>query len=169
MKDYGNITAAELTSKDYDWFFQQALCKRDLPHSILSRLRMCYPDLVELEKSNFRDLNLKFAITLIEKLRHVIVHNAGWTKSKEDFIVAVAKQAGVYNNGNIAKENIEFVNDFFGIDEYENMIALLEVKSEQILPLESYVCRVGILIEILLGYGHFILQLIKSTDDSARA
>ena len=85
LKDYGNISLSELGEKDYAWHVEQARKKKDKPHSILNRFRKQFPGLKAIEATNKIQVNLSLAITLIEKLRHVIVHKGGKVSSKEEF------------------------------------------------------------------------------------
>ncbi|MCU7835367.1 MAG: hypothetical protein KZQ83_08940 [gamma proteobacterium symbiont of Taylorina sp.] len=161
MRDYGNVTILEAQDKSFLWYVDQARKKGDLPQSIIKPLQKKFPRLADVEQNNIRDIHLGFVIAFIAQLRHQIVHNAGWTISKEELILKVGKKIGLYNNGQIDEPLVDFANDFFGSGEHENMVALLEVATNTDIPLDTYVCRVRILIEIILGYSNFILQIIK--------
>jgi hypothetical protein len=143
--------------------------KKGAPKSILVRFRNLFPQLRKIESKNQLKVNLVFAITLIEKLRHIIVHNGGETSDKTRFIQCVAKDAGMLNNGNINKENTELVNQFFGEGEYENLVALLEipVDPEEELPRDH--CRFGILANILMSYSNLLHQMVSDHVISTKA
>jgi hypothetical protein len=161
MKDYGNITIAEARQKDFHWYLDQARKKKDLPHSILIPLRKNFPAVASAETRNFQNIHLGFAVAMIARLRHQIVHNRGWTESQQQLVLDVAKQVGLYNNGQVAKQQLDFAGRFFGDGEYSNMVALLEVATHPNIPLDTYVCRLGALLDILLGYSNLLVQAVR--------
>jgi hypothetical protein len=146
----------------YNWFVEQSHKKKGTPRSIFASFRQSFPLLQRYEVNNKLGVNLVLAITLVEKLRHLIVHNGGKTKSKNAFIELVAKEAGLLNNGNVAFENRELIEQFFGADKYENLVALLEIQVHPELPIENYVCRFGILINYLMSYGVLMFEMAKN-------
>lgn len=73
----------------------------------------------------------------------------------------VAKEAGLLNNGNVASENRELIEQFFGADKYKNLIALIEIQVHPELPIESYICRFGFLINYLMSYGFLLFEMAK--------
>jgi hypothetical protein len=168
MKDYGDVSIAESTQKSFAWYLEQAKKKKGLPDSILAVLRKKFPALSSLETSKHIEVDLKFAVALTEKLRHQIVHARGWTRSQEDFIANTAKAADRYNNG-VPEPLSSFAKTFFGVGHYENMVALLEIRTRPDIPIHTYVCRVGILTELLLGYGHVLIELIRPNTSGASA
>lgn len=168
MKDYGNVTITESAEKAFPWYLEQSKKKKDLPHSILTALRKKFSALSAVEMNNYLSVHLGFAVALTANLRHQIVHARGWTRSKDDFIAETAKVVGAYNNGNIPEQLSAFAKTFFGVGHYDGMIALLEIRTEPNLPIEMYTCRVGILFEVLLGYGHALVDLVRpSISDNA--
>ena len=76
-------------------------------------------------KTNIADIQTE--IILIEKLRHIIVHNSGCTTNKEDFIHTVARDAGIFNNGNIDVDIYKYIENFFGKNKYDKLVSLLDV------------------------------------------
>lgn len=158
--DYGNIKLSERDSLDFKWYFEKAK-KNGAPRSILESFRKSFPPLHRIELNNPLEVNLGFAIILVEKLRHFIVHNGGRTFGKDSFIELVAREAGVFNNGNVSDEHKQLVEQFFGASEYANLIALLEIQVQPERLIESYVCRFGILVNFLMSYGHLLHEMVK--------
>lgn len=169
LKDYGNITLSELRDQSFQWHFEKARKKNDLPFSVLSVLRKKFPSISRIEKSNFRAEDLAFAVAFVAQLRHQIVHNRGWTESRDVLIGKVAKHVGRYNNGAVPAELSEFALNYFGDGEYENMIVLIEVPTHPQIPLDTYVSRVGALLEILLGYAHMLQNAVAGGVTDGRA
>lgn len=159
--DYGNIKLSERESLDFKWYLEQAHKKKGAPRSILESFRKSFPQLHHIEFKNSMGVNLAFAIVLIEKLRHIIVHNGGRTISKESFVNVVAKEAGVFNNGHISDEHKQLVEQFFGANEYKSLISLFEIQVQPKLPFEIYVCRFGILVNFLMSYGHLLHEMVN--------
>ena len=158
-----------MRSYEFNWYVEQSHKKKGAPRSILSSFRQSFPLLQRFEVDNKLEVNLVLAIILVEKLRHIIVHNGGMTKSKEAFIVLVAKEAGLLNNGNFAPQSRELIEQFFGADKYENLVALLEIQVRPELPFESYVCRFGILVNYLMSYGFLLFEMVKAYVKPAQA
>ena len=70
--------------------------------------------------------NVKVEMILIEKLRHIIIHNSGYITDKEGFINTVAMDAGILNNGNVDTKTHKYIESFFGKDKYEKLVFLLD-------------------------------------------
>lgn len=163
LKDYGNISLSELGEKDYAWYVEQARKKKDIPHSILNRFRRQFTELRAIEATNKLEVNLSLAITLIEKLRHIIVHKGGKITSKDSFIKLTTEQSGLYNNGNISQEHVSFINLFFGENEYENLITLLEIRVQPEIPLDIHVSLFEKLTSYLMAYSFLLYEHIDSS------
>lgn len=92
LKDYGGITLSEIETKDFNWFEEQASNKKDAPSSIINKFRESFPLIKKTEEENKLNVNLRLAITLIEYLRHVIVHRGGTVHDKYKFKELVLKK-----------------------------------------------------------------------------
>lgn len=163
MSDFGQISLSELSGKGFDWHLEQARNKRDVPHSILSRFRKHFPDLAEVEVNNALNVNLALVIVLIEYLRHVIVHKGGVVSDRTKFIERVLRKAGLYNNGKYENDHVHLIEFFFGDEEYENTIALLEIKVDTNIPLDITYGKFGQLTGYLMAYAHILSENIEST------
>ena len=60
-----------------------------------------------------------------------------------------------------AVQRSQLVKQFFGVNDYENLIALLEIQVQPELPLEIYHCRFGILVNFLMTYGHLLHEMMN--------
>jgi len=132
LSDFGNETYDNLAEKPFNWYVEKANKKNNIPKSIINRLKKLYPDLDGKLKNNALSVNLDLIIVLIQDLRHNIVHNSGKVFNKDSFIDGILKNSGIYNNGNPNKENIDYINQFFGKDQYENTILFLEKSYDKI-------------------------------------
>lgn len=157
LNDFGKITFSELEDKDYDWYLEQS----KKISGILSRLRNLYPDFVNIEANNKLNLNLKVAIELIENLRHIVVHKSGVVRSRDAFLESILKKSGVWNNGKYEVKYKDFIEVFFGVDEYKNIIFLLEYPDLEN-PFISH-NRYEQLTGYLMTYARLIFENIKNT------
>ncbi len=162
LQDYGTISLIELPQKDFSWFAEQAKKKKYIPHSILNKLRLWFPQLKSIEINNKFNVNLWLAITLIEKLRHIIVHRGGKVDNKNLFVENITKACGLFNNGNIAQEHIGFISSFFGKDEYTNLILLLEMRIHPEVPIGIHICLFEKLTGYLMAYALLIFEEVDS-------
>lgn len=162
LRDYGESTLSQLESKDFNWYLSQATNKKNIPSSILNRFRDNYQIIKNTEVLNSLNINLTLAIKLIEMLRHIIVHKNGMVSNKSDFIDLTLKKCGLYNNGKPKKEYIEFINDYFGEDEYENMITLLEIKIPYNMPIDVEYNVFENLVNFLMAHAYLIFETMQN-------
>ena len=160
LRDYGNITFSELGEKSFDWYAEQAKKKKGAPHSILNRFRSQFPELCTIEIDNKFEINLSFAIALIEKMRHIIVHKGGVVTDKEAFINSVFNQAGLSTSGQDGRHYVNFINRFFGLGEHQNLIVILEVPTNPEIPLDFHINVFRKLTNYLMAYAHLIYECI---------
>lgn len=165
MSDFGNIKISDIKNKEYDWFLTQSRKKKDIPQSILNQLRDLYPELKNTEKQNKLNVDLRVCIDLISFLRHIIVHKSGIVDDREEFIKIVLQKSGVYNNGKHHPGYQEFIERFFGDDEYKNHILLLELNLAPDIGLVLYQDRLGELIGYLMSYA---VEICKNIDDLSK-
>jgi hypothetical protein len=162
LSDFGNISLSELEEKDFKWFVFRAKEKRGKPQSILNHFRKKLPLLQQIETNNKLNTNLKLAIALIEQLRHHIVHTSGVVSNKEQFIKNVLEKSGLYNNGKFDVQHKEFIENFFGPDNYKNTIALLEISTNPEIPLNTYIDIFECLSGYLMAYAHLVAECLKT-------
>lgn len=171
LHDYGNITLSEIKSKPFEWFQFQAKKKKDRPASIINRFRESIPNLAAVEAKNGLETNLRLAITLVEFLRHIIVHKGGNVSDKDEFIKEVLQKSGLYNNGNYESSHLNLINAFFGDREYENTILLLEIPNNPEIPLDTYINVFEVLSNYLMAYAHLVQEEVENyiTNQISRA
>jgi hypothetical protein len=163
MHDFQNIQLSEISSKDFQWYVDCAKNKKDIPQSIISRLRILYPEISTFETKNKLNIDLQFAIKTIERLRHIIVHRGGKVASKDEFIKDLLNRAGKWNNGRPDQSNKDFVENFFGTGDFSNTVMLLEMKIPHKIPLDIYIDLYGELSEYLVAEAFLICQCVSKT------
>ncbi len=97
------------------WWVTQA---RELQHPpppkvVLERLRQL-PGVREIEVKNAHGVDYKIVLLMIERMRHVIVHNRGQVTSKEDFTQAILTNAGLLSGSLPKPEDAAFIGQYFG-------------------------------------------------------
>jgi hypothetical protein len=159
--DFGNVRLSDLKNKDFEYYLTQAKKKDDIPHSILNSIRQSFPDYYKLETENKLNKNIRLLIVLVEKLRHIIVHCGGVVKDKKEFIELVIRKAGFFNDGKYKKEYYDFIEGFFGAEQYSTTISLLEIRVMPELPILAEVDRFEILSNILSASAYAICEEIN--------
>ncbi|CAK2554421.1 conserved hypothetical protein [Vibrio crassostreae] len=167
LNDYGNITLSEIKNKDFNWFEEQAINKKGAPTSIINKFRSSFFEIEKLEEKNELGVNLRLAITLVELLRHVIVHRGGTVLDKSKFRERVLKKSGLYNNGKVSEEHSQLIDSFFGSGDYDKMIVLLEVPTNPDIPLDTHINVLDLLIGYLMAYIHIIYESLKSSHNKS--
>lgn len=153
-EDFGNITINELKSKDLEWFIAQASKKKNAPKSILSRFRFLLKNINSIENNNKLNLKFKFNITMIEFFRHIIVHNNGVIKNKDEFIYNIIKKSETSSRDKeLAKEH---VNSFIGQYNGKDILLLIDRNISQPYPVNMYINIIGSLIDTLAQYAFII-------------
>jgi len=166
LADFGNVFLNELREKPFEWYEEQASKKKDAPASIINKFRNEYPNIKTLESNNALGVNLYLAITLIELLRHVIVHRGGIVHDKELFKERVLKKCGLYNSGSPSQEHIDFIGQFFGTGEYGNTIVLLEIPTNPEIPLDTHINVFDVLSGYLMAYINIISESLDATHNN---
>lgn len=143
------------------------------PTKFIVKLHMAIPVVsniiklrAESDPSRFsNELNLLLTFSLIEQLRHQIAHTRGYAKNKSEFIDKWLRRIGTYRNSEIESEAMNYLNYFFGTNEYEDWICLTEVQDKE--SSFRYDDRLGALIRELTSYIIFIHMHIKSASNVA--
>jgi hypothetical protein len=132
--------------------------ERDLK-KILSYFSNNYIFLKKNEETNEFGVNLKIAVLLVEKLRHVIVHNQGVTEDLELFTNKVINDSGINNNRN---EHELFIKQFF----IDNRVVLLESPIEDDCLLQRYHNVYRHVTSYLLSYAYLVNQVTVQPEES---
>lgn len=121
LSEFGKKRYDDIKDLDFDFYVTQSKNKKGGAIQIFKMLVERFG--CDIKTNN---VNLKTEIILIEKLRHIIIHNYGYTTDKEKFITTVVQDAGIFNNGNIDRAIYRYINNIFGINEYDNLVVLLD-------------------------------------------
>lgn len=159
-KETKGETPATLAAKPFEWFLQKSESNKKL-NAKLECIRKRFPSLISTEKSNHFGIDFRFAICLIEMLRHIIVHNGGRIIDYQKFVARTFEQAGMSNNGNHDSQKLQLINNFVAPDGGAHHIIMLEFQ-HQGSPFHK--SRIGTIITWLLAYAdHIYNRLIHPT------
>ncbi|WP_305856616.1 hypothetical protein [Balneatrix alpica] len=111
------------------------------------------------EEKNAFDVNLKVAVLLVEKLRHVIVHNQGIVEDLESFTEKVISDSGV--NGDRNKHEL-FIKQFF----IGNRILLLESPVKNDCGLQRHHDVYRHMASYLLSYAYLVSEVVVQPEES---
>lgn len=161
LKDFGSISLNELSQKTFKWFEEQASNKKDAPSSIINKFRNAYDGVKTIETNNALGVNLYLAITLVEFLRHIIVHKSGIVRDRDKFKERILKKCGLFNSGNPSQENMVTIDRCFGTGEYKNTITLLEIPMNLEIPFDIHINVFDVLSGYLMAYIHNIYDCIE--------
>jgi hypothetical protein len=162
LTDNGNISISDIPSKNVEGHLARTEAKREKPHAILNHFRSKLPRISRTEKSNHFGVNLRIAITLIEQLRHIIVHKRGVVSNREVFIADVFRKLGLSEKGKAARRDREFIESFFGHGEYAGTIFLLEIPTNPGMPFEVRIDILEGLSRYLLAYAHLVKESLET-------
>lgn len=158
--DFGEIQLNDISNKNEEWFFGQIKKKKEKPYSIVKVLEKRF-NLKQYFDKKIPNTNYDFLMQLISEFRHVIVHDKGFLDKKVLKDKLFKKQ--VINGKELAPKYEEYINIFYGKNEYENLICLttirdhLYVKDTPVLPMDYN--RRLILTQHILSYAYLLTQL----------
>ncbi len=136
------------------------------PTKFIVNLHKCIPIISRIIKIR-NEANEKFleetflflTFSAIEQLRHQIAHTSGYAEDKSIFIKKCLERIGRYNSSKPKSEYADYLNSFFGRNQYENLICLIEIRDKEN-PFYYY-DRLGDLLTELASYIVFIHAHIK--------
>lgn len=148
MTDFGGISIRDIKLKPLDWFINQSRSKKNGSRGIVNQLNKEFPEIKELCENNKNIGNIAFQLIVIEKMRHIIVHNRGQVKDRNKFTEIILKDFGISSNS-------QSTNDFKSIITYylvkikpssEDIIYLLDRTTKDVTFLVMfllcfYICR----------------------------
>ena len=151
-----NLPPNETSNTQLQWF-QNEVHRKSIKHAdMLKQIRNKLPNIRSIESENGLEINLHLIVTVIEQLRHVIVHNGGQVKSVDQFTAKVLNKAGLQASGANAEIYKESARYFFGTNSFENTIVLLDVPTEPEIPLNTKISLFEKAAGYLIAYAHVI-------------
>ena len=163
--DYGSKTAEGIEGHDWGDYFVLAKKKRNSPGSILNVLRLKFPEIAQVENNNAFGINLKFLVSLIELMRHVIVHKSGVVDDRQVFIELVFNKSGLSENDELTN----VINFFFAYKNKPGVITLLERPDQNEIdgiPLPFYQNVYSQLVGYLMAHAQLITESINQGNNA---
>lgn len=137
------------------------------PEKLLNRIRNYFPEIIEIEKKNGTNKNVRFAITMISKFRHVIVHQRGKIKDYDKFKTFVFNASGIP----MESEEGRTLQEYLDAHVQDNGIIIMEEHHLRYdgIPLIFTQDRLQSQIDILIAYAHLIsVQMLNKINPSPR-
>lgn len=163
MSDFGNVVPNEVEGKDFAWLLERARRKKDRPFSIVERFRASSESFRSLEERDATEANYRLALVLIEKLRHVIVHNNGYI---DDLDAIVAKAVGQCGKDARFKDHLkEIFESYLEQHDGRSIVCLLELnvsKDDPMYRLGGYTDSLGQLLRLLVGFADLVCETVES-------
>lgn len=146
------------TNEPFSWFLQQSQSHRELKAKLQS-VRQRFPELGIVEQKNFWAIDLKFAMSLVEKLRHVIVHNGGKIKDVEAFIEGIFQASGAAKSGKGSKTRMALVKSYISPGPDGFRVVMLDASQ---IGTSYFLARLTPITDWLPGYCHYVYtKLLK--------
>lgn len=122
--------------------------------SILQRFRENLNNLNTIEVNNRININFRLFITMIEMFRHIIVHNNGIIKNKNEFISNILKKSNIPKKEEDTNKNIifSFISKYKN-EEYINLIDRDVVRNHSFKVFKNII---GEILEVLLQYAYIL-------------
>jgi len=131
LSDFGNISLNEIEGLSLNWF-KEKTNKIINTDRIINQLKKKIPELAESLEKNKPNIDYNFRLSVVEHIRHIIVHRNGYIKNEDEFIRKILEKVGKYNNGNFSQEHGNYIKQFYCdcTKKHENIIYLNRVYSE---------------------------------------
>lgn len=164
MTDFGGISIRDIDSKHIDWFINQSTAKKNGSRGIVNQLNKEFPEIKELCEKNKHLGNIAFQLTVIEKMRHIVVHNRGQVKDREKFTEVVLKDFGISTNGESADNYKSIINYYLATVKRsgEDIIYLLDRPIKGMEPLNATTPVFEHLVGLLLAFSLIVCRILRA-------
>ena len=112
LSDYGNISLNEIKNLRLEWF-KEKTNKTIKPEKIINQLKKKIPELTYSLENNKPKIDYNYRLSVVEHIRHIIVHRNGYIKNEHEFIKKILEKVGKYNNGNYSQEYGDYIKQFY--------------------------------------------------------
>lgn len=163
LSDYGNVAPSDVDESNFQWLLERARRKKDRPFSIVERLRASSENFRRLEMEDATKANYRIALVLIEKLRHVIVHNNGYIDDLDAIVNKAVGQCG--KDARFKAHMKEIFESYLELHDGRPIVCLLEVnvgKEDPIHRFGGYNDSLGQLLRLLVGFADLITETVES-------
>jgi hypothetical protein len=155
-KDLASLSPSKTQSLGLDWFFEKSRNKRGGAGAILCHFRRILPNLKTIERVNHIGVDLRLSISIVEKIRHIVVHRNGKIESRGKLVDAILKSSNLLNNKALEPPARARIDDHIGTREIDGLIILVERPIFQSGGFSMRVNRHENLVGELLGHAHVL-------------
>lgn len=162
MSDFGNVMPSDVDESDFQWLLGKARRKKDRPFSILDRFRACSERFSRLEEEDAAGVNYRIVFVLIEKLRHVIVHNHGYVDDLDQVVTRALPQAG--KDAKFKGQMKDIFMTYLEPHDGRDIVCLLEVGVSETDPLHrfgGYSDSLGHLFKLLVSFADLVSETVE--------
>ncbi|SEJ46500.1 hypothetical protein SAMN05216201_10976 [Pseudomonas linyingensis] len=163
MSDFGDVVQEDVDKKDFQWLLGRARRKKDRPYSIIERFRASSENFARLEVEDARGVNYRVVLLLIEKFRHVIVHNNGCVDNLDEIVNKAFGKSG--EEGKFKADFKAFFEGYLELHDGRNIVCLLETPLSQDNPLSrlgGYGDTLGNLLKLLVSFADLVTETVES-------
>lgn len=153
VKDLESQDPSSVKSLGFQWFLEKSRNKRGAPGTIMAHFRKDLPNFANIERNNLTGNDLRLAMSIIEKIRHIIVHKNGKTDVREHVIDTILKSANILNNKRLEPIARSIVSENFGKGEYNGLVILVEKPMLQSNGISMTINRHDYLLGAMLGHS----------------
>lgn len=158
--DFGNVKLNELEGKPYDWYLNISMKKRETD-SIIKVLREILPTFKELERKNRQGMKFYIAMKIIEKFRHLIVHQGGVINDYELLTKKILEECNIRvgsGEAEIVHKSLESLTSF----EKDKPIIFLLERSVVGLPKDIHRNYLEELVKVMVSYSLIITSEVEA-------
>ena len=155
LADFGKISLNDIESLNLDWFKKETN-KTTNTDRIIKQLKKKIPELTKSLEKNIPNIDYNYRLSVVQHIRHIIVHKNGYIKNEDEFIKKILEKVGKYNNGNFSQEHGNYIRQFYCdcTKKHENIIYLNSVYSElEDTGLNIFHDKFSLLIQNLASYA----------------
>ncbi len=165
LSDYGNVGPNEVDERNFHWLLERARRKKDRPFSIIERFRANSENFRRLEIEDATKANYRILLVLIEKLRHVIVHNNGYIDDLDPIVNKAVGQCG--KDARFKAHLKEIFESYLEFHDGRPIVCLLEVnvgKEDPTYRFGGYNDSLGHLLRLLVGFADLVTETVENFD-----
>lgn len=153
-EEFGSSTPSKISNRDIDWLIKAAKKKKlmECLRKLNKRIPSLTTTLTTRKPHDPLKIDYEFMVILVSEFRHQIVHTHGKTERVE-FTKRVLGKNPWANRTDLEKQDYaEIISWFFGVEQLENLITLLEFRNTD---------RLSDLLSIVASYAMLLHNLTR--------
>lgn len=163
LSDYGDTSQKNVDKENFNWLLERVRRKKGRPFSITDRLRESSESFRKIESKDATGADYRVALVIIEKLRHVIVHNNGYIDELDAVVNKSVGQCG--KDARFKPELKRAFESYIELHEGRPFVCLLEVHVNSEDPFHrmgGFNDSLAQLLQLLVSYAVLVTETIES-------